>query len=724
MRGSNMFLKGCLWGGFFVAWTAAAHAELILYYSFEQDVGPGGTVVNQANPSAYNGTLQADAYTADGVLYLDGTGDFLQTSLPTGNLTTPVTFSFWMNASQVRKSPTLSGYLVGNPNRWDIQLSRNDDQKIRFIAHQDNSGPVSTSVIAANTWYHVAVVHRGAGNTVSLYVNGALESTTSMAYGLNTGIDMMIGKGDGSNFAGQLDDVAIWNNEALSSGQIRGIAQQAAVAIADGDWFTPATWFRSGQGAGDWQRLPDALVDAVIAGGRTVTISSGTAQAKNLVIGATGETATLNLAGGTLTLAGNITRYGTGSGTLNLVAGTLNVNGSSITVDRFQVGADPGANAQFTLASGKTLTTDTLAVGGQGTGVFNFSGSGLTANRVLLGPGGTIICTGSDVAWTFTKTMDITGGLLQISNGALALNAGATASLSGGEIRILYGYVGYNASPLTTFTQTGGLFTVKNDLAVGRTGAAQGSYLLEDGTLEVGTASRTAPALRVGRAATGTFTQKGGLVRIPYGGLSLGEEGGNGTYNLEGGVLNTPSITRGATGTAAFNWTGGTLHVDTFGSSSLSFNLRQQGGVLAPGRSIGSTTIYGNYLQEEAGVLEIEIASPTRFDTVTVTGQAVLDGWLQIVLLGGYQPTSGQTFNVLTAASGIQDMGIQLQWDPAGLLPSQYWIYQIVPGQGAGQILQLQVGVPEPSSGSLALLGLAGLGLAAGYRLRRRRPGW
>jgi MYXO-CTERM domain-containing protein len=223
----------------------------------------------------------------------------------------------------------------------------------------------------------------------------------------------------------------------------------------------------------------------------------------------------------------------------------------------------------------------------------------------------------------------------------------------------------------------------------------------------------------VGQAATGTFTQKGGIVRIPYGGLSLGEEGGNGTYNLEGGVLNTPSITRGATGTAAFHWTGGMLHVDTFGTATVPFDLNQLGGVLAPGRSIGSTTIYGNYLQEEAGMLEIEIASPTNFDTVSVFGNAELHGDIVVKLLDGYIPAVGQTFPILstTGSLDITNLGVIQSQAMAG-----GWILLTAPRQGGGELLILQA-VPEPSSGSLALLGLAGLGLAAGYRLRRRRQG-
>ncbi|MCS7304741.1 MAG: hypothetical protein NZ602_06515 [Thermoguttaceae bacterium] len=126
---------------------------------------------------------------------------------------------------------------------------------------------------------------------------------------------------------------------------------------------------------------------------------------------------------------------------------------------------------------------------------------------------------------TFSNTLlEVIGGLLDLSGYAFYLDSGAQASLSGGQISINYGYVGYQSSPLTTFTQTGGTFSVKSDLAVGRQSSAQGLYVLQDGLLEVGTDPRTVPALRVGRQATGTFTQQGGTVRIPYGGLSWAKE--------------------------------------------------------------------------------------------------------------------------------------------------------------------------------------------------------
>ncbi|MCS7304742.1 MAG: PEP-CTERM sorting domain-containing protein [Thermoguttaceae bacterium] len=196
----------------------------------------------------------------------------------------------------------------------------------------------------------------------------------------------------------------------------------------------------------------------------------------------------------------------------------------------------------------------------------------------------------------------------------------------------------------------------------------------------------------------------------------MGEGGGNGTYHLQGGVLITPSIIRGSTGTAAFNGAGGRLHVDTFGSAATAFNLLQQGGVLAPGRSIGSTTIYGNYTQTTDGVLEIEIASPTSYDTVTVYGSAELHGQILVSLLGGYVPSVGQRFPILSTTGSLDISGLtvgNLQPAPIG------WVLELAAGQGGGQVLLLQA-VPEPASWSLALLGLVGLGIVLAVRRRQQ----
>jgi hypothetical protein len=64
----------------------------------------------------------------------------------------------------------------------------------------------------------------------------------------------------------------------------------------------------------------------------------------------------------------------------------------------------------------------------------------------------------------------------------------------------------------------------------------------------------------------------------------------------------------------------------------------------------------GSYTQQSGGQLEIEIGGTTAgttYDVVDVTSFADLSGQLQLALLNGFAPGAGDTFTVLTAASGI-----------------------------------------------------------------------
>lgn len=103
---------------------------------------------------------------------------------------------------------------------------------------------------------------------------------------------------------------------------------------------------------------------------------------------------------------------------------------------------------------------------------------------------------------------------------------------------------------------------------------------------------------------------------------------------------------------------GGTLR--GYGSISLGSNLTNAGTV-SPGLSAGAISINGNYVQETAGTLDIEIGgtAPAQFDRLLVSGGATLHGTLQISLIdphGGsnvYTPQAGDTFKFLTATGGL-----------------------------------------------------------------------
>lgn len=117
----------------------------------------------------------------------------------------------------------------------------------------------------------------------------------------------------------------------------------------------------------------------------------------------------------------------------------------------------------------------------------------------------------------------------------------------------------------------------------------------------------------------------------------------NGTLNLTGGALFTPTLSKGAAG--AFNFSGGELH-----SNIVGFDLVNNGGTLAPGFSPGTMSIHGS-LQINAGELEIELASPTAFDTVAATGNVMVGGTLQVHVLDGFLPSHDSVFMILSGQS-------------------------------------------------------------------------
>jgi len=93
----------------------------------------------------------------------------------------------------------------------------------------------------------------------------------------------------------------------------------------------------------------------------------------------------------------------------------------------------------------------------------------------------------------------------------------------------------------------------------------------------------------------------------------------------------------------------------------------------------------------------------TEYDRLVVSGAATLAGVVDVILLPGFWPAKGDTFEVLTAAGGITDGGLAVAPGDVGT-----WLPHV------GTDLLTAEYVPEPAT--LALLGLGALTL-----LHRRR---
>jgi fibronectin-binding autotransporter adhesin len=108
-------------------------------------------------------------------------------------------------------------------------------------------------------------------------------------------------------------------------------------------------------------------------------------------------------------------------------------------------------------------------------------------------------------------------------------------------------------------------------LYLGNSGAGQ------SGAVQMNSGSLSASKEYIGNYGTGLFTQSGGTNTIA-GNLYLGyNTGGDGTYNLNGGTLVVQSLSKGS-GTAAFNFGGGTLKANSSWSATLPMNLTGTGG--------------------------------------------------------------------------------------------------------------------------------------------------
>jgi hypothetical protein len=101
-----------------------------------------------------------------------------------------------------------------------------------------------------------------------------------------------------------------------------------------------------------------------------------------------------------------------------------------------------------------------------------------------------------------------------------------------------------------------------------------------------------------------------------------------------------------------------------------------------------------------------------QYDRLSVAGKLTLDGTLSVELIDGFEPLVGDRFDIISAGSlrgAFDDVAL-----PA-LTGDLFWEMD----SGGDRVTLSVQAVPEP--GSLALLALGALGIAARARRRRGR---
>ena len=86
------------------------------------------------------------------------------------------------------------------------------------------------------------------------------------------------------------------------------------------------------------------------------------------------------------------------------------------------------------------------------------------------------------------------------------------------------------------------------------------------------------------------------------------------------------------------------------GGGTVGGNVMNTSGAVAPGNSAGQLTVEGDYTQGSTGLLAIELGGlilGTEYDHLQVTGNAALDGTLNVSLIEEFTPSAGDSFDIL-----------------------------------------------------------------------------
>jgi T5SS/PEP-CTERM-associated repeat protein len=466
--------------------------------------------------------------------------------------------------------------------------------------------------------------------------------------------------------AGDSGDAAITISNGGTAESSDGVLADAADATASAT-ITGAgsTWTIDG---GDLYVGEDGTGTLnVLAGGAVSDVNGHIA----LDLGSIGA-ALVSGAGSTWTNTGDLAVGDEGQGELTIAGGGSVANNVGY-IGRNSANGGTGSGAVTVTGAGSTWTNTNFVYvgygsGGGGEGTLNVEAGGTVTCTTgfvgnVAGSHGTATVDGPGSTWTTSGTLAVGDGTLTISNGGAVVTNGLFGTLAAENT--------WNADvnvtgPGSSWSLTGALLTV----AFGGTATVNildgGNVASFDARLAADTGS-TGDVLVSGAGSTWTIGRRlgvggdaGSLVSGGTGTLSIQPGGAvnvaqnivifvGGTLRLEGGTLDAGSVSFNGGGTV--EWTSGTLHVGTFGG-----DLVNQAGTLAPGHSAGSTTITGVYAQQAGGKLEIEIggtAAGSNYDVVTVNSIAGISGQLQLALLNGFFPSAGNTFTVLTAASGL-----------------------------------------------------------------------
>lgn len=377
-----------------------------------------------------------------------------------------------------------------------------------------------------------------------------------------------------------------------------------------------------------------------------------------------GNTSTVTLNDGRLTISANGLAMGYSAGRPNLATQRLTLNGASgvYVPGNVNIGEHSGSSATVAVNGTSWLRGDTirLGIGTSSTGAVILANSAVitnanytsigTATGTTSGNGGMGSMVVKDNA-AFYSTSDFNVSDNAYTEGTLDL-------MNNGKITSGSFFVGKGNGSIGVMNQSGGLVEVGQWLSIGRYSGGTGNLNISGGSLVLTNATTDAT---VGEEGTGTLTISGTATVNIARNLRIGLTGGYGTVDLNGGTLITKRVIGNIAGSSYFNFNGGKL-VAAAGADPDFMSTLSQVQILPGGATIDTGTndlvinqsIYdaGGTSFTKLGTGSLKIVGDIFYAGPMTVSAGKLEIGTTVLAKGSYSVATGARFGVRVTGGG------------------------------------------------------------------------
>ena len=313
------------------------------------------------------------------------------------------------------------------------------------------------------------------------------------------------------------------------------------------------------------------------------------------------------------------------------------------------------------------VTTASLATTADGPLIIDATNVPLGLAGAISGPGGVTINGGGaaqlSATNTYTGVTTIAGASGGMPAGLLLISGPGSIASSAGVVNNGIFDISRAWSPISiqSLSGSGQVNLGGQNLTITNAGGTFSGTIGDGGAFPVGGGSLTLAGGQFTLAGTGSFTGgtvvsggsfiltgslSGDLGVLPAGSFTVAS---GGSYANPGGVV----VNMGTT-TVNGAMTASVLNAGTLGGTGTIMGNVLNAGTVAPGNSIGTLSIAGNYMQAASGTYSVEVNGAGQSDLINVGGAARLQGGsVGVFAQPGSNFAPRTTYRILNAAGGL-----------------------------------------------------------------------